>query len=220
MSTTRLSAILIALFLWGTATPARAAEPLAEQVRASIEKGKSYLSKAQQNRGGERLRQIGCEAVANRIGNEADGNKTCAETMRESDPALARHLWQQSKAFDPQGDRDEMRHQHQMTAFCPWRPYHRHYGNHHRKQPDRADRHGDRRLHHRGAGAQCRDQDDLRRSRPDQGRTRQHPTQTEVGVVRKRADAEIGGEQHKRENRGGDRPHSPCERPQGTLPTR
>src|SRR5436190_15555142 len=90
------------------------------------------------------LRQIGCEAVANRIGNEADGNKTCAETMRESDPALARHLWQQPKAFDPQGDRDEMRHQHQMTAFGPWRPYHRHYGNHHRKQPNRADRHGDR----------------------------------------------------------------------------
>src|SRR6266581_1362863 len=74
----------------------------------------------QQDRGGKQLRQIGCEAVANRIGNEADGNETCAETMRESDPALARHLWQQPKAFDPQGDSNEMRHQHQMTAFCPW----------------------------------------------------------------------------------------------------
>src|SRR5258706_6182669 len=57
-------------------------------------------------------REIGCEGVANRICNKADGNKTCTETMGESDPALARHLWQQPKAFDPQGDRNEMRRQH------------------------------------------------------------------------------------------------------------
>ena len=34
----------------------------------------------QQHRGSKQLREIGCEGVANRICNEADGNKTCTET--------------------------------------------------------------------------------------------------------------------------------------------
>ena len=39
-------------------------------------------------------------------------------------------------------------------------------------------------------------------------------------VMRQRADAEIGREQHQRQHRRGDRAHAPCERAHGTLPFR
>ena len=42
--------------------------------------------------------------------------------------------------------------------------------------------------------------------------------QAEMGVMRERADAEIGRKQHQGEDRRGDRPHSPCEGAQRTLP--
>ena len=45
-------------------------------------------------------------------------------------------------------------------------------------------------------------------------RARQHPAEAEMGVMRQRADAEIGRKQHQRQHRRGDRAHAPCERPQ------
>src|SRR5882757_5680306 len=45
----------------------------------------------QQDRGGKQLREVGCEAVADRGRNEADCAKTDAEAVGERDSALARH---------------------------------------------------------------------------------------------------------------------------------
>ena len=140
--------------------------------------------------------------------------------MDEGDAALARHLRQQAKAFDPQGDGDEMRRQDQLTPLCLWRSQHRQDRDHHRKQPDGADGDGNRRLHGRSTGAERRNQDDLRRTGPYQQRAQERPAEAEMRVMRKRPDAEIGRKQHRRQNRRRDRAHPPCERPPGTLPIR
>ena len=111
-----------------------------------------------------------------------------------------------------------MRRQHQMTPLGLRRFHQRQHRHHHRKQPDRAHRHRDRRLHRGRPRPQRRDQDDLRRTRPDQERAAEHPAQAEMAVMGQRADAEIGRKQHQRQHGGCDRAHAPCERAQGALP--
>ena len=172
----------------------------------------------QQDRRRKQRRQVGGKAIAERGGDHADGDKPAAEPMRERNPPLARHLRQQPVAFDPQRDGDEMRRQHQMTTLRLRRLHQRQHRHHHRKQPDRAHRHRNRRLHRGRAGPQRRNQDDLRRARPDQQRAAEHPAQAEMAVMGQRADAEIGRKQHQRQHRGCDRAHAPCEGAQGALP--
>ena len=172
-----------------------------------------------QDRGGKQLRQIGGKAVAERGRDQADREKAAAEPVRERDAPLARHLRQQPIALDPQRDRDEMRRQHQMTALgrracAAVGSTDTTIGN--SRIALTVDR--DRGLHHRRPGAQRRDQDDLRRARPDQHRAAEHPAQAEMAVMGQRADAEIGRKQHQRQNRRRNRAHPPCEGAQRALP--
>ena len=129
----------------------------------------------QQDRGGKELRQFGGQPIAQRGRRQAHREKAAAESVGEGDAALARHLRQQAIAFDPQRDRDEMRRQHEMTPLGLRRAQQRQHRYHHRKQPDRAQGHGNRGLHGGRAGAERRDQNDLRRSGPDQERAHQRP---------------------------------------------
>ena len=138
--------------------------------------------------------------------------------MRKCDAPLAGHLRQQAKTLHPQRDRDEMRCQDEMTPLRLRRAQHRQHRHHHGKQADCAHGNGNRRLHGGGTRAKHRDQDDLRRSRPDQERAEQHPQQAEMRVMRQRADTEIGRKQHQRQHGRGDGAHPPRKGAGGTFP--
>ena len=173
-----------------------------------------------QNGSREQRREIGGQTIAYRRRDETDEHERAAKPMDESNPPLARHMRQEAETFDPQGHGGQMRHQDQMPPLGLRCAHHRQYRDHHREQPDRTDRDGNRRLHDGGAGAERRDQDNLRRPRPDEHGAGQRPCQAEMRVMRERPDAEIVRKQHQRHDGRADRTRTPRESAKRSIPLR
>ena len=111
--------------------------------------------------------------------------------------------------FDPDADRGEMRRQQQVALrACPAAQQRQQ-----RRPPsataDAAQRHRERRPRTAWRRAERRDQDDLRRRRPDQHGRRAPSTRAEAELMRQRADADVGADQHVEEHRGPRRTPAP-----------
>ena len=150
---------------------ARAPAPARECRRAACSCVRSTTGTPAASAAGSRprtVRQVGGQPITERGRRQADQDEAAAEPVHEGDAALARDLRQQPETLDPQGHRDEMRREHMWRRLvCGVRSIgstDTTIGNSRialrspRRPPAaRCD-----------AGAERRNQDDLRRPRPDQ----------------------------------------------------
>ncbi len=102
---------------------------------------------------------------------------------------------QQPQDFDPHADGGEMRRQDQLPGARAGVLMHRQQRHHHRQQPHAAQADRERGLDQGRAGAERRDQNDLRRGGPDQHRRQHRPADAKAEIMGERAEADIGAEQ-------------------------
>src|SRR6516164_9125307 len=150
---------------------------------------------------GQEWRQRGGEVVADQRSHLRRAHEAQAHAVREWDAGLARHLRQQPQRLDPHGHRGEMGGQNERAkrGFRP--PDQRQQRDHHGKKTRAAHAHRQRSLDRRGAGAERRHQDHLRRSRPYQRGRGHSPPQAEAEIMRQRSDADIGPDHDIGQNR-------------------